>query len=276
MEFTAKTVEEAIAEGLNSLGINEEEAEIKVIEQPVKGLFGRMKGKAVVSIEKKASGAERALIFIQELLEKMDLNAKAKLSEDGENPVITLIAETSSSVIGYRGEVLDAMQTLAGAVANIGNKVYKKVVVNCENYRERREETLVSLAHKLEEKATEIRREVILEPMIPFERRIIHTALAESTTVTTRSEGKEPNRYVVIVPNDKDEFSKPYNAGRNNRGGRRNDRRDGFERKGGRNNRGFKKDGRRGNKNGFSEEKKKQSSGFSFGTYLGNSLKDNK
>ncbi len=274
MEFTAKTVEEATAEGLKSLGISESEAEIKIIEQPVKGLFGRMKGKAVVSIEKKASGAERAVKFIQELLDKMDLCAKAELSEDGENPVITLIAEFSSEVIGYRGEVLDAMQTLAGAVANIGNKVYKKVVVNCENYRERREETLIALAHRLEEKATEMKREVILEPMIPFERRIIHTALVESTTVTTRSEGKEPNRYVVIVPNDKDEFSKPYNAGRNNQNGRRNDRRD-HDRKGGKG-KGYKKDGRRPAKSGFTAEKKKSSSGFSFGTYLGNSLKDNK
>ena len=85
------------------------------------------------------------------------------------------------------------------------------MVVDCENYRDRREETLVKLAHKLEEKATEMRRDVILEPMSPYERRIIHTALSGSETVTTKSDGKEPNRYVVIVPNDKDEFAKPYN-----------------------------------------------------------------
>ena len=163
--------------------------------------------------------------------------------------------------------MLDALQTLAGAMANIGNKEYKKVVVDCENYRDRREETLIKLAHKLEQKATEIRREVMLEPMSPFERRIIHTALANSETVTTTSNGKEPNRYVVIVPNDKDEYSKPYNAGRNNdrKGGKRD-----------RNSRG-KKDFR---PRGKSE---RRSSGFvaptrkptkiSFGTYLGNSFK---
>lgn len=271
MEFTAKTVEEATAEGLKELGITEPEAEIKVIEQPTKGLFGKLKGKAVVDIKKKATGAERATKFIQKLLDIMDLTAKAELSEDGENPVITLIAESSSSVIGYRGEVLDAMQTLAGAVANIGNKVYKKVVVNCENYRERRENTLVSLAHKLENKATEMRREVILEPMIPFERRIIHTALSESETVTTRSEGKEPNRYVVIVPNDRDEFAKPYNAGRNSSSNGKRDGRD-KNRRGGKG-KGFKKDTRRGGKSSNSDEKRKSPSGF--GTYLGNSFKDN-
>ena len=110
-------------------------------------------------------------------------------------------------------------------------------MVDCENYRERREETLIKLAKKLEQKATEMRREVILEPMNPYERRIIHTALANSETVTTKSEGAEPNRYVVIVPNDKDEFSKPYSAARNNdrRGNRNNGKRGGFDK---RNNRG--------------------------------------
>ena len=154
-------------------------------------------------------------------------------------------------------------------VLNIGKKEYQKVVVDCENYREKREETLIKLAHKLEEKATEMRREVILEPMSPFERRIIHTALAESKTVTTKSDGKEPNRYVVIVPFDKDEFSKPYNAGRNNehtkrdnRGGRRGHSRCSFK-------------GGRGSKPTKYGETKKKSSTISFGTYLGNSLKDN-
>ena len=279
MEFSGKTVQEAIEQGLKELGLTEDTATITVKEEPTKGLFGRLKGKAVVEIEKNKNGAEKATDFIQGILDIMDITAKAELTEDGESPVITLIAEDSSTVIGYRGEVLDALQTLAGAVANIGNKVYKKVVVDCENYRDRREDTLVSLAHKLEEKATKMRREVILEPMNPFERRIIHTALAESQTVTTRSDGKEPERYVVIVPNDKDEFAKPYNAGRNNDKAKTNNKKGGkFNKKDrkGRNDRrqnGFRKNDRpRGS--GFTEEKRKKTIGF--GTYLGNSLKDNK
>ena len=276
MEFTGKTVEEATALGLTELGITEKDAVITVIEEPVKGIFGKLKGKAVVEITKKASGIEKARDFIQQIVDLMDLTVKAELNDDPEKPTITLIAESSSSVIGYRGEVLDAMQTLAGAIANIGNKNYKKVFVDCENYRERREETLVSLAHKLETKATEMRREVILEPMSPFERRIIHTALAESQTVTTKSEGKEPNRYVVIVPNDKDEFSKPYNAGRNNsdrrgsKGGKRDFKSD---RRGGKAGKNFKS-GNKG-KSGFTTEGEKRKTSSGFGTYLGNSLKDN-
>ena len=277
MEFTGKTVEEAVKVGLDSLGITEEQAEIEIVEEAVKGLFGKVKKEAVVKITKKedkkptaskksGSGTENAADFILKIFDIMNIDAKAEIS--GENS-ITVFAQDSSEVIGYRGEVLDAIQVLAGAVANIGNKEYKKVVVDCENYRGRREETLINLAHKLEAKATETRRKVLLEPMSPFERRIIHTALAESLTVKTESDGKEPMRYVVIIPNDLDEDAKPYNAGinhgrnrrDNNRGGR-NDRRGGRDFKGRSNSR----------RSGFTEEKRKPS--LSFGTYLGNSLKD--
>lgn len=274
MEFTAKTVDEAVANALSELGATEDQVTIEIKEQPTKGLFGKLKGKAVIEVNLKEvekpqqNNEEKAVDLVVNVLKYLGIDATAELSQNEEKTIITLNSEESSSLIGYRGEVLDALQTLAGAMANIGNKEYKKVVVDCENYRDRREETLIKLAHKLEQKATEIRREVMLEPMSPFERRIIHTALANSETVTTTSNGKEPNRYVVIVPNDKDEYSKPYNAGRNNdrKGGKRD-----------RNSRG-KKDFR---PRGKSE---RRSSGFvaptrkptkiSFGTYLGNSFKD--
>lgn len=272
MEFTGKTVEDAVKNALESLKISEEQAEITVIEDAVKGLFGKVKKEAVVDVKKKedkkqTSGTEKAADFILKVLGVMDIDAKAEIT--GENK-ITLTAKDSSEVIGYRGEVLDAIQVLAGAVANIGNKEYKKVIVDCENYRGRREETLIALAHRLEQKATETRRKVILEPMSPFDRRIIHTALAESLTVKTESDGQEPRRNVVIIPNDLDEDAKPFNAGANHgrnrrdgkNGGRRNDRRGGRDFKGRGENRG----------SGFTEEKRKPS--LSFGTYLGNSLKD--
>lgn len=271
MEFTGKTVEEAIETGLKELALSQETANITIIEQPTKGLFGRLKGKAVVEITKIQSDAERAVEFVQGIIDIMDLKAVAELSEEGENLTIKLNATDSSSIIGYRGEVLDAIQTLAGAAANIGKKEYQKVVVDCENYRDRREETLIKLAHKLEEKSADMRREVILEPMSPFERRIIHTALSNSQKVSTKSEGKEPNRYVVIVPNDKDEFSTPYNAGRNNDRKRDNSRHGGRGGKGGFKGKGGRRDSR---SSGFTQEiKRKSPSGF--GTYLGNSLKNN-
>lgn len=272
MEFTAKTIEEAKELALQELGLKEEDAIIEIIEEPSKGLFGKLKGKAVINVTKKLSGNENARVFVDKLLKVLDINAKAVLDEEKENAEINIIAEKSSEVIGYRGETLDSIQTLASAIANIGKDEYKKVVVNCEGYREKREETLVNLAHKLEEKATAIRREVMLEPMNPFERKIIHSALSESKTVTTKSEGKEPERYVVIVPFDLEEGSTPYNAGRTNerRPKGRNGERRMLNKKGGRDNRR----GSKGPRNsGFTGEKKKSSSGFTFGTYLGNSNK---
>ena len=263
MEFSAKTVEEAVELGLKEVGIEKDQAEITVVKEAVKGLFGRVKENAVVEVSKKLSGNEKTIEFLQKLFELMDVNAKAVLVSDLDNTVIDVITDDSSKLIGKRGESLDAIQALASAYANTFNKDYKKVVVNCENYRERREETLVKLAHKLEEKATEMRREVQLEPMNPFERRIIHTALAESETVTTRSDGKDPNRYVVIVPNDKDEFSKPYNAGKNER----QNKKGGFDKK-----RSNFKGGKGQGRSSSSKDRKKST--IVFGTYLGNSLKD--
>jgi spoIIIJ-associated protein len=268
MQFIAKTLEDAIALGLKELGTTEDMVDITIIEQPVRGFLGMMKGKAVIKMTKKESDSDRALNFVQGIIDIMELNAKAQISEKEDSTIITLSSDDSSSVIGYRGEVLDAIQTLAGAAMNIGKKDYRKVVVDCENYRDKREETLIKLANKLEEKATDMRREVILEPMSPYERRIIHTALAGSATVVTKSEGQEPNRYVVIVPNDKDEFSKPYNAGRNQSG--KNSKRDGG--------RGVKKGSRPNGNRGQRREKsggERKKSSFAFGTYLGNSLKDN-
>ena len=264
MQFVGKTIDEAIELGLKEMNLEKSQANITVLEEPVKGLFGKIKVMAKVEIEKIVDEKEKTAEFVKEIAKFLDLDVETEVFEKDEKTIIKLTSTDSANVIGYRGEVLDAIQTLAGASMNIGKKDYKKVVVDCENYREKREDTLISLAKKLEEKATEMRREVILEPMSPYERRIIHTTLSESTTCTTKSEGKEPNRYVVIVPFDKDEFAKPYNAGKNKQ--ERKGRKD-FSKKG-----GFKDRKRDRKPSGFSEAKKKTS--LSFGTYLGNSLKD--
>ncbi len=265
MQFVGKTIDEAIELGLKEMNLEKSQANITVLAEPVKGLFGKIKVMAKVEIEKIVDEKEKTAEFVKEIAKFLDLDVNTEVYEKGDKTVIKLVSNDSANVIGYRGEVLDAIQTLAGASMNIGKKDYKKVVVDCENYREKREDTLISLAKKLEEKATEMRREVILEPMSPYERRIIHTTLSDSQTCTTKSEGKEPNRYVVIVPFDKDEFAKPYNAGRNKQDGK--GKRD-FNKKG----KGFNNKRRDRKPSGFSEQKKK--SPLSFGTYLGNSLKD--
>ena len=282
MEFTGKTVEEAIALGLSETGLTEETAEITVLDEGGKGFL--KKTKARVEVSKKRTNGERAVKFVEELLDRMEIVAKVSLVSEEEKIEINVVAESSASVIGYRGEVLDALQSLAGAVANMGNKTYVRVVVDCENYRGKREDTLVNLAEKLAAKAVRQGRDISLEPMGPYERRVIHSALAASEEVTTTSEGKEPNRYVVIVPNVKKEqrprnFNRDYapregGYHREKRGGREGFNRGGERRndRGGRNH--YSRD--RGSRSGFTSEaeaeKRKKPSGF--GTYLGNSLKN--
>lgn len=268
-EFTAKTVEEAVSMGLAQLGLTKETAEIEVLEEGGKGFI--IKSKAKVAISKKESDGERAVAFIDTLLAKMNYTATAEIAEEDEKITINLVATNSSSLIGYRGEVLDAIQTLAGAVANIGRDEYRRVVVDCENYRAKREETLKSLAKKVGEKAVKLGRKVKLEPMTPYERRIIHSALAENTEVKTTSEGKEPNRFIVVIPNNlkvQDDKKGGYNRDRKFDRGDRKGRgdRDGKKPYGDRN---------RGGRPAGGRAKKSTVTSFEgFGGFIGNSLKD--
>ncbi len=263
--FSGKTVDEAIAEGLKALNIAREEAEIEVLEEGKKKIFGAVKAK--VKVTKKLSDGARAVDFIDGLMSILGLSAVAELVNDGEKIEINITSTDSNKVIGRHGEVLDALQCLAGAVSNIGRDEYKKVVVDCENYRENREKTLIELANKLAAKAVARARRVTLEPMNPYERRVIHSALSESGEVKTISCGKEPARYVVIIPNNE----KPYEP--------RADRRE----RGFRGDRGFKGDRRergRGDRRdrGDRRERPAQTGGAArakkeihFGEFLGNS-----
>ncbi len=266
--FTGKTVEEAIAEGLGVLGLTREEAEIAVLEEGKKKLFGAVKAK--VQITKKVSDAKRASDFVDELLEILNISAVSEIVDEEENIKIDIKTTNSSRVIGKHGDVLDAIQTLAGAVANIGRNDYKKVVVDCENYRGQREETLRELAEKLAKKAVEKGRKMTLEPMNPYERRIIHSALANNADVKTISEGKEPVRYIAVIPNNANPNDRGLKYGRDDRrGGERrfNDRKPRGDRRG-RDDR--PRGGSRGGRpsGGGAKRGKKE---IIFGTFLGNS-----
>ena len=246
-EFTGKTVDEAVDEGLKALGLTREEADIQVLDEGKKGGLFTKGVKARVRIGRKKTDGERAVDFLDGMFGMLGVTATTELEEGGENTKINVITPNSYALIGHRGEMLDAMQVLAGAVANIGREEYKRVVVDCEGYREKREETLKRLANKLAEKAVRYGKKLSLEPMTPYERRIIHAALADSTEVKTASEGKEPNRYIVVIPNNlrpgSDRFDRrggfnrdrrPYNRDRQSRPYDRDrnygDRRDGYDR----------------------------------------------
>lgn len=270
-EFIGKSVEAAVEEGLKSLNLSKEEAEITVLEEGKKGLFKSTPAK--VKICKKMTDGERAVEFLDGIMELLNIPATNELVENEENTKINVITTSTYSVIGHRGEILDSLQVLAGAVANIGREEYKRVVVDCENYREKREDTLKRLAQKLAEKAVRTGRKVSIEPMSPYERRIIHSALSESTEVKTVSEGKEPNRFIVIVPNNlRPGADRPFRSDRRDNRGRDDNRGEG------RDNRDFRgRDDRRGgdrrDRGPRPEGRPQAKRAPFFGTYLGNSNK---
>ena len=218
--FTGKTVEEAVKIGLETLGVKESDVEVEVLDEGKKRLIGSKPAQVRLTVIERTDG-ERAVEFLEGLFPLIGADATAQLKSEDEKIVIELTAASAKSIIGRRGEIIDAVQTLAGAVANIGRKDYKRVVVDCENYREDREETLKRVANKLAAKAVRLGKRVRLEPMNPYERRIIHSALMDNPDVTTKSEGKEPGRFVLIIPKNLRTYDK---RGRNDRGRGRNDR----------------------------------------------------
>ncbi len=225
--FTGKTVEDAVKAGLETLGVKQSDVDVEVLDEGKRRLIGSKPAQVRLTVKPKQTDGERALAFLEGLFPLIGADVAAQLKSEDEKIVIELTAVSAKSIIGRRGEIIDAVQTLAGAVANIGRKDYKRVVVDCENYREDREETLRRVAHKLAAKAVRLGKRVRLEPMNPYERRIIHSALMDDPDVTTKSEGKESGRFVVIIPKnmkpyekrDRGDRNRGYNKDRGGRGG---------------------------------------------------------
>lgn len=254
--FYGKSVEEAIDNALIELKISKDQAKITVLEEAQKGFLGIGGKNAKVEVIVKEDDGERASNFLSGLLEIMKIPATTEILENGDKIVIDVLTTSPTQVIGYRGEVLDALQTLAGATANIGNDEYKKVVVNCENYREKREETLKALAVRIANKAVKYGKKFSLEPMNPFERKVIHSALSNMEGIKTESEGAEPNRYVVVIPeNLKSTSDKTERFGRSSSKKERD------------------RNGKRDRKE-KSDVIKLDKKTIGYGTFLGNSLKE--
>ena len=141
-----------------------------------------------------------AKTFLQDVAKEMGLKVNVKVSSNKDNVYVDIDGEDSGTIIGKRGSTLDALQYLTSLVVNKDQNNYIRVVIDAENYREKREKTLEKLAFRLADKALRSGRSVRLEPMNPYERKVIHTALQQRKGVTTRSEGEEPYRRVIIEP----------------------------------------------------------------------------
>lgn len=201
IEKTAKTISEAVEQALNELGITREEANIEVLEEPSKGFLGILGGRpAKVKVSVKNTMSRKAKNLLNDVLSVMKLEAEVDVSERDGHLFVNLEGRDLGVLIGRRGETLDAMQYLLNLSVNKHQEQRKKVILDIEGYRKRREETLQKLAYKLADKVKQRGRNVVLEPMNAQERRVIHTALQERDDIQTFSEGEEPYRKIIITP----------------------------------------------------------------------------
>lgn len=200
VEKTAKTVEEAIEAGLSELGVDRDKVKIEVLEEPVKkGLFGLLGTRlAKVKLSYEDNPAVLAQEFIENVCQAMGVLANSMVSQKNEHWYVDISGPDLGILIGRRGETLEALQYLTNLAVSKQLSERVRIIVDIEGYRQRREETLIRLAKRLSEKVKRTGNRIVLEPMSPHERRIIHTALQNEFRISTFSEGEEPNRRVVI------------------------------------------------------------------------------
>ncbi|HHW67698.1 MAG: spoIIIJ-associated protein [Epulopiscium sp.] len=201
IEKIGKTVEEAITEGLIELGVTRDNVEIEIIEKGSKGFLGIGSKMAKVRLRKKYNPINAATKFLEDIFEKMNIQAVIDVEErENGNYYFNLRGEDMGILIGKRGQTLDSLQYLVNLVANKEKENYVRITLDTENYREKRKDTLEALARNLAKKVKATKKSIVLEPMNPYERRIIHFALQNDKFVKTHSEGEEPYRKVVISP----------------------------------------------------------------------------
>ena len=230
-EFTAKTVDEALTNAMIDLGTTAENLEYEVIEKETSGFLGMFGKPAKIRVREKITLEGKAKKFLSDVFSAMGIQAEIDLSYDEINTTldINIKGDEMGVLIGKRGQTLDSLQYLVSLVVNKNNDEYIKIKLDTENYRARRKETLENLAKNIAYKVKRTRKPVSLEPMNPYERRIIHSALQNDKYVETYSEGEEPYRKVVInlkkTYNDS-KYTGKYNYNKNNKNYNKNYSRD--------------------------------------------------
>lgn len=201
MEFTGKTVDEAVTEALVELETTSDKLEYEIIDNGSNGLLGFIGSRpAKIKACKKSSIDDKAKNFLKEMFAAMNLvvDIKIDFNEADLSMNIELSGDEMGIIIGKRGQTIDSIQYLVSLVVNKESDSFIRVKVDTENYRQRRRETLENLAKNISYKVKRTRKPVSLEPMNPYERRIIHSALQNDKYVMTKSEGEEPYRHVII------------------------------------------------------------------------------
>ena len=202
IEISAKTVDDAITEALLKLGTTSDKIEYEVIEKGSAGFLGFIgKTQAVIRVRKKFDLVDFTYEFLEKLFKAMGIDVKSeiKYDEENRNMDINFSGDEMGVLIGKRGQTLDSLQYLTNRVANKSQEEYVRVKLDTENYRQRRKETLENLAKNIAYKVKRTKKPISLEPMNPYERRVIHSALQGDKYVSTHSEGEEPYRRVVVT-----------------------------------------------------------------------------
>lgn len=185
--------------GAGKLDTTEDRLKVNVLEQPSKGFLGLFGAKdAKVELEKIPDPYEEAVTFLQDVFRTMSLTVRIEVKKDREGASFHLHGQELGILIGRRGQTLDSLQYLVNIVANRYSTSHLRIVIDAENFRERRRKTLEDLSLRLASRVIKTRKEVVLEPMSPAERKIIHAQLQNHPAVKTESRGDEPNRRIVI------------------------------------------------------------------------------
>lgn len=197
---TGKTVSDAVDIALKELGVTRDMVDVEIVDEGSKGFLGILGKHAVVKVILKDIVKESAKDFLKNIINAMNIDVNFDISENEDTLNINLYGKNVGLLIGYRGETLDSLQYLVSLVANKSNPSgrYRRIIIDAENYRKKREQTLINLAQRLAKTVLERKKSIELEPMNSNERRIIHMALQDHPYVETYSEGVEPNRRVII------------------------------------------------------------------------------
>lgn len=201
IEISAKNVDDAITQATVQLGITSDQLEYEVLDKGSTGFLGIGSKNAVIKARKKFSIDENVVEFLSSIFDAMKMEVEILVAVNEEEHIIEveLKGDDMGILIGKRGQTLDSLQYLTNLAINKHSDEYYKVKIDTEDYRKRRKETLENLAKNIAYKVKRTKRPVSLEPMNPFERRIIHSALQNDLYVTTHSEGDEPYRHVVVT-----------------------------------------------------------------------------
>ena len=216
-EFSAKTKEDAITEACQYFTVSSDKLMIEVVDEGSNGFLGIGAKPAIIKAAVKGTVEDKAKDFLKDVLEAMDLEVviTVKYDEAEKNMEIELKGDDMGVLIGKRGQTLDSLQYLVSLVVNKESEEYIRVKVDTEDYRNRKKATLEGLAKNISYKVKRTKRAVSLEPMNPYERRIIHSALQNDKYVTTHSEGDEPFRHVVVTLKKSERYERNDRPNRN-------------------------------------------------------------